>query len=158
MNVTVNTVVSDATRDSVSFFQKTSHGIFHKDINSFMNSTFLKCSDNFEACGVTNVSQAREGVAAEIPLIDEVFWSTVKHSTPLFEFSDPVGGFFGVELSHAPVSKPFTSFHGIVEVNFPTVSWVGILQCSSTATLGHNGVSFAEKRLGDDGSFCSSAG
>ena len=57
-------------------------------------------------------------------------------------------------FGHAPVSKPLASFHRVVEMDLPTVSWVGVLQSSSTAAFGHDRVSLAQERLGDDGGLC----
>ena len=91
-----------------------------------------------------------EGVTAKVALVDQEFRCSVEDSTPLFEFSDSIWCFLSMEFSHAPVCEPFASFHGVMEVNLPTIARISVLQSSSTATLGHDGVGFAEERLGDD--------
>ena len=151
VEITVNTGVGDATRDTVTFLQEASNGVFHENVNAFVDASFLQGSNDFQTRSVANVGEAREGVAAKVSLIDEVLWGAVKHSAPLFEFTNTVRGFFGVEFCHAPVGKPLAALHRVVEVHFPTVSRVGVLERSSASTFSHDGVCFSKQGLGDDG-------
>ena len=91
MEFPVDTGVSDATRDTVTFLQKAPDGVFHEDVNAFVNATFLQGANDFEARSVADVGESGEGVTPEIPLVDEVLWRAVKHSTPLFEFTNTSG-------------------------------------------------------------------
>ena len=151
VEVAIDTGVSDTTSDAVTFFQEVTNGVFHEDVNTFVNTSLLERTNDFETSSVTNVRKTWEGVASEVALIDQEFWRSVKHCTPLFEFSNSVRGFLCMEFSHAPVSKPLASLHGVMEMNLPTVTRIGVLKCCSTATFGHDGVGLAEERLGDDG-------
>ena len=110
-----------------------------------MDATLLEGADDLEARGVADVGETREGVAAEVSLVDEVLRRAVKHGAPLLEFSNTVRGFLGVEFSHSPVGEPLAALHGVVEVDLPTVSRVSVLQGCGTATLGHHRVGFAEQ-------------
>ena len=104
------------------------------------------------------MSEPWEGVSAKVSLVDEVLWRAVKNSTPLLKFPHTVGGFFSVVLGHLPVRQPLAAFHRVVEVNFPAVPWVGVLERGCAAPLGHHGMGFAEQRFGDDGGFCAGTG
>ena len=157
MEVPINTGVGDTSSDAVAFLEQMTNGVFHEDVNAFVNATFLEGPNEFETRCIANVGQPWEGVAAKVSLIDEVVWCSVEHSAPLFEFTDSVWGFLGMEFSHSPVCEPLASFHGVVEVNLPTVSRVCILQGCRTATFCHDSVCLAEQRLGDHGGFSTAA-
>ena len=157
MEITVNTGVSNASGHSVTLFQQVSNCVFHENVNTFVNASFLQCPNQFKTGCVTNVGQSWESVSSEVPLVNCVLRCSVKHSAPLFQFSYTVGCFFGMEFCHSPISKPFASLHGVMKVNFPAISGVRILQGSSTATFSHNGMRFAEQRFGNDGGFSPSS-
>ena len=133
------------------------NGVFHEDVNTFVDTTFLEGPNEFETRRIANVGQPWEGVAAKVSLIDEVVWCSVEHSTPLFEFTDSVWGFLRVEFSHSPVCEPLTSLHGVVEVDFPTVARICILEGCCTAPFRHDGVCLAQQGLGDNGGFSTAA-
>ena len=153
VEVTIDTGVSDATSNTVTLFQEVTYGVFHEDVNAFVNASLLECTDDFEPCSVTNVSESRESMATKVALIDQEFWCSIEDSAPLFEFSDSIWCFLSMEFSHAPVCEPFASFHGVMEVNLPAVSRVGVGECCGTTALGHDRVCFPEQRFGDDGRF-----
>ena len=150
--------VGNASGDAVPLLEQAADRVFHENVNALVDASLLECPNDFEAGGIADVGKPREGVAAEISLVDEVLGGAIKNSTPLFELSYTVWGFFGVELGHAPVGKPLAALHGVVEMHLPTVTGVGVLKSSGTATFGHHGVSFAEQRLRDDGGFCTASG
>ncbi len=127
MEVALDASVCHTTSDSVPFLQQGTNRVFHEDVNAFVNPTFLQRPDDFQSGSVADVSEAREGVTAKVSLIDEVLWGAVKHSAPLLQFSNTVGRFLCMELSHAPIGQPFASFHGVVEVHLPTVTRIGVL-------------------------------
>ena len=153
MEVSIHACVSDAASDSVAFFEKMPNGVFHEDVNAFVNAALLEGSNQFQTGCIANVSQPWECVASKVSLIDQIVWCSVKHRTPSFEFSNAVWGFLGVELSHPPVSQPFASLHGVMEVNLPSISWVCVLQCCSTSTFCHDRVGLTQQRFCDDGCF-----
>ena len=158
VEIPVDPGVGDASGNAVPLLEQAANRVFHEDVNAFVNTSFLERSDDFEAGGIADVGKPREGVATEISLIDEVLGGAIKDGTPLFEFTDPVRGFFGVELGHTPVGEPFAPLHRVVEVNLPSVSGVSVLVGCGAPTLGHDGVGFAEQRLRDDGGFRSASG
>ena len=157
MEIPIDTGIGDASSDAVAFLEQMTNGVFHEDINAFVDATFLEGSNEFETRCVAYVGQPWEGVTAKVSLIDEVVWCSVEHSTPLFEFTDSVRGFLGVEFGHSPVSKPLASLHCVVEVDLPTVSRIGILEGCCAATFRHDGVCLAEQGLGDHGGFGTAA-
>ena len=150
VEVTIDTGIGNTTSDTVAFLQKVTNGVFHEDVNAFVNASLLEGTDDFETSSVTDVRKTWESVATKVALIDQEFRCSVEDSAPLFEFSDSIWCFLGMEFSHAPVGKPLASFHGVVEVNLPTVTRISVLKSCSTTTFGHDGVSLAEERLGDD--------
>jgi hypothetical protein len=150
VEVAIDASVGNTASNTVAFLQEVTNGVFHEDVNAFVNASLLERTNDFETSSVTNVCKAWEGVATEVSLIDQEFGCSIEHSAPLFEFSDSIWCFLGMEFSHAPVSKPLASLHGVMEVNLPTVAWICVLKSCSTATFGHDGVSLAEERLGDD--------
>jgi len=153
MEVSINTSVSHTASHPVTFFEEVANGVFHEDVNPFVDAAFLQRADDFEPRGVADVSQTREGVTAEVPLVDQVLWCAVENGAPLFELTHSVGGFFGVVFCHSPVCEPLAALHGVVEVNLPAVSRVGVGECCGTTALGHDRVCFPEQRFGDDGRF-----
>ena len=84
-------------------------------------------------------------MATEVSLVDQVLGRAVKHGAPLLEFADTVGGFLGVEFGHSPVGEPLAALHRVVEVHFPAVSGVSVLQGCSAATFGHDRVRLAQQ-------------
>ena len=127
MEVTIDTGVGNTASNTVAFFQEVANGILHEDVNTFVNTSFLERTDDFESSSVANVRKTWEGVATKVSLIDEMFLCSVKDSSPLFKFSNTVRCFLGMVFSHAPISEPLASFHGVMEVNFPTVTRICIL-------------------------------
>ena len=127
VKLTLDTGVSNTAGDPVAFLEQGAHGVFHEDVNAFVDAAFLQRSYDLKTGSVADVSEAWEGVSAKVSLVDEVLWRAVKNSTPLLEFPHTVGGFFGVVLGHLPVRKPLAAFHRVVEVNFPAVPRVGVL-------------------------------
>ena len=157
MEVAVNPCVCNTAGHPVALLEEVSNGVFHENVDAFVNAAFLECPNDLETRCVTNVGKAREGVSAEVSLVDEVLRSAVEDGAPLFEFAHSVGCFFGMVFCHFPVGKPLASLHCVVEVNLPPVTRVGVLQGGCTATFSHNGVRLAEKGFGDDGGLCAAS-
>ena len=157
MEVPINAGVCNTSGDTVAFFQQVTHGVLHEDVNTFVDTTLLQCSDEFETRGVTNVSKPWEGVATKVSLIDEVVWGSIEHCAPLLEFTNSVWSFLGVEFSHAPISQPLASFHGVMEVHLPAISWVCVLQGCCATSFGHDRVCFSKQGFRDDCGFCSAS-
>ncbi len=134
--------------------QKPSDGAFHVDVNTLLNATVLQRSNHFEAGAVADVAEAFEGVAAEGALQDLAGFSAVEESAPLFEFTNAIRRFLGMQLSHAPVIQKFSAAHGVAKMSFPTVGGIHVGHCRGDASFGHDGVSFPQKRFADhaDGS------
>jgi hypothetical protein len=153
VEVTIDTGVGNTASNTIAFFQEMTYGVFHEDVNAFVNASLLECTNDFETSSVTNVRKTWEGVASKVSLIDQEFGCSVEDSTPLFEFSNTIRCFLGMEFSHAPVGKPLASLHSVVEVNLPPITRVSVLESRSTATFGHDGVGLSKERLGDDSGF-----
>ena len=153
VEVAIDTGVSDTTSDAVTFFQEVTNGVFHEDVNAFVDTSLLERTNDFESSSVTNVCKTWEGVASEVALIDQEFWRSVKHCTPLFEFSYSIWCLFGMNFCHFPIGKPLTSFHRIVKMYFPAVTGICVFQSSSASTFSHDSVCFTEQRFGNHGWF-----
>ena len=93
------------------------------------------------------MTQAAKGVTAESSLQDLSALSAVKKRAPLFKLSYTIGGFLGVNLSHAPVVKQLAAAHGVAKMCAPVVGRVYIGHRGSDSTLRHDRMSFSEKRF-----------
>jgi hypothetical protein len=87
-------------------------------------------------------------MAPKIPLENSTVGSAIKECAPGLKFPHACRSFLGMELGHPPVTQILTAAHGVGEVNAPAVTVVNITHRGSYTALGHNGVCFAEKRLG----------
>ena len=123
MEVSINTSVSYTASHPVTFFEEVANGVFHEDVNPFVDASFLQCANDFETGGISDVSKTREGVSSKVSLVDEMFLGSVKDSTPLLKFTHSVRCLLCMDLCHAPIGKPLASLHGIMEVDLPAVSW-----------------------------------
>ncbi len=134
--------------------QKPSDGAFHVDVNTLLNATVLQRSNHFEAGAVADVAEAFESMAAEGALQDVAAFGAVEKSAPLFEFTNTIRRFLGMQLRHAPVVQKLSAAHGVAKMSFPTVSGIHIGHGRGDASFGHYGMSFSQKRFADhaDGS------
>ena len=55
-----------------------------------------------------------------------------------------------MQLRHSPIIQVLTATHGVGKVNAPAVPVVHISHRRGYATLGHDGMCFAEKRFRND--------
>ncbi len=113
----------------------------------------LEGADHFETGAVTDVSQARIFVTAKVTLQDAAVFGAVEERPPGLELADAFGGFFGMELGHAPVVEVLASAHGVGEVDAPAVAVVDVGESCGNASLGHDGVGLAEEGFADDSDF-----
>ena len=61
-------------------------------------------------------------MTAESALQDLSVLSAIKKRAPLFKLSHAVGGFLGMNLSHAPVVKQLAAAHGVAKMCAPVVA------------------------------------
>ena len=73
--------------NSISFFEKVPHCVFHKYVNTLMNSSLLERTNYLQTSCVSNVSQPWECMSTEISLIDQIFIGTVKYCAPFRHYS-----------------------------------------------------------------------
>src|SRR5437762_5772736 len=73
----------------------------------------------------------------------------VEYGSPRLELADAVGRFFRVKFGHSPVVDVLAAAHCVGKMDLPIVAVVDIAHCRGHATLSHNSVSLAKKRLAD---------
>ena len=129
-------------------------GALHVDFHAAVDAVVLQGADHFEAGAVADVGEARIAVAAEVALEDAAVFGAVEERAPGFEFAHALGGFFGVQLSHAPVVEVLAAAHGVGEVDAPVVAVIDVGEGCGDAAFGHDGVGFAEERFADDSDLC----
>src|SRR5580658_1662080 len=115
-----------------------------------MDSMVLQSANHLQSGAVTDVCEARIPMAAEIPLQNSAIAGAIKKRAPSFQFTHARRSFLGMQLRHPPVIQVLTAAHGVGKVNPPAVAIVHISHRRGYATLGHDGVRFAEKRLRND--------
>jgi hypothetical protein len=111
----------------------------------------LQGADQLEARAVADVGQARELVAAEVPLADLALGRAVEQRPVGLELPDPLRRLLRVQLGHPPVVEELAPAHGVAEVDLPVVVRVRVAHRRRDPALGHDRVGLAEQRLADDG-------
>src|ERR1700744_5290698 len=119
-----------------------------------MDAVVLESTDHLKTCPVTYVSQSGIAMAAEVALQNAAIFGAVEECAPGFEFPHTIGGFFGVQLGHAPVVEVLATAHGVREMDAPVVTVIDVAEGGGDSAFGHDGVGFAEKRFADDPNFC----
>ena len=143
-------IVSKRARDATAILQQRDDCVFHEDVETEMDSMVLKSADHLQSGAVAYVREPRIPMAAEIPLQDSTVAGAIKKRAPGLQFTHPRGSFLGMQLRHPPVIQVLTAAHGVGKVNVPAVPVVHISHRRGNATLGHDGVCFAEKRFRND--------
>ncbi len=122
----------------------------HVHVDPGVHALVLEDADHLEAGAVADVGQAAVGVAAEGPLVDATIGRAIEQRAPRLELVDPIGGFLGVDLGHAPVVVHLAAAHRVAEMHAPGVFSHHVAERRGGAPLGHDGVGFAEQRLADE--------
>src|SRR5204862_79336 len=118
-------------------------------IDSLMDAVVLQGSNHLEPGAVSDVSQSRILVPAEVPLKYAAIGGAIEHSSPRFQLTHSRGCFPGVKLGHSPVVDVLPSAHRVREVDLPVVAFVYVGKRRRDSSLCHYSVSFAEKRFAD---------
>ncbi len=110
-----------------------------------MNAVVLERANQFEACAVADVREARVLVPAEVSLQNFAVGRAVEHRAPLFEFAHAVRRFSCVKFGHPPVVDVLPAAHRVGEVDLPVVAVIDVRERRRDSALGHHGVSFTEQ-------------
>jgi hypothetical protein len=143
-------VVSKRARDATAVLQQSDDCVFHENIEAEMDAMVLKSADHLQAGAVPYMGEPRIPMAAEIPLQNSAITGAIEKRAPGLKFTYTRRSFLGMELRHPPVAQVLAATHGVGKVNAPAVPVVHISHRRGYATLGHDGVRFAEKRLRND--------
>ncbi len=142
--------VTESSGHAAATFEQRDDGAFHMHIDALMDAVILEGADHLEAGAIADVGQAGIFVSAEIALEDAAVLSAIEHRTPGFQLTHAVRRFLGVQLSHARIVQILTAAHSVGEMDAPVVAIVDVAHRRRDAAFGHDGVSFAEERFGDD--------
>jgi hypothetical protein len=136
--------------DATAVLQQRDYRVFHEYVETQMDSMVLKGADHLQTGAVAHMREPRIPMAAEIPLQNSTIAGAIKKRAPGLQFTHARWSLLGMQLRHSPVIQVLTAAHGVGKVNTPAVPVVHISHCRGYATLGHDGVCFAEKRFRND--------
>ena len=85
-------VVAKRPDDSVTVLQQFNNGALHVHIDTTVDPVILQGPDHLETGPITDMSQSRVLVAAEVTLQDAPVFRAIEHSSPGLEFARPSGG------------------------------------------------------------------
>ena len=137
--------IGERAGDAIPVFEQARDRAFHVDVEAHLNAAILERSNHLEARSVAYMTQPLVSMPAKSALEDLAFVGAIEKSAPLLEFTDAVGSFLRVELSHAPVVEHFAAAHGVAEMRAPIVGRVNIGHGRRNAAFGHHRVRFAEQ-------------
>src|SRR5260370_5779298 len=115
-----------------------------------MDSMLLKSAYHLQSGAVADMRKSRIPMAAEISLQNSAVAGAIKKCAPGLQLTHARRSFLGMQLRHSPIIQVLTATHGVGKVNAPAVPVVHISHRRGYATLGHDGMCFAEKRFRSD--------
>ena len=114
-----------------------------------VDAVILQGADHLQPGPVTDVSEPRIAVAAEVSLQDAAVLRPVEESAPGFELQRPRGRLLGMDLGHLGVAQVLAATQGVGDVDLPVVPLVHVADRGRHAALGHHRMRLAEQRLAD---------
>src|SRR5438105_12690256 len=93
----------------------------HVHVDIGMHRFVLKHANHLETGAIADVRQPAVRMTSERALVDAAVGRAVEQRAPRLELVDPVGGFLGVDLGHAPVVVHLAAAHRVAEMHAPAV-------------------------------------
>ena len=120
------TLVCEAADNAAAVLEQRDDRDFHIHLNALVDAMVLQSSYQFKTGSVTDVCEPRVTMSAEVSLQYLAVCCPVKDRSPRFEFPNPIGGFFRVQLGHSPVVDVLAAAHRVGEMHLPVVAVVDV--------------------------------